>query len=75
MQEWINAKERLPENEECVLAVASGRFSNITFVRTQVIAEYGPKFGWVIEGYEKWENPPVTHWMPLPEAPGGEEDE
>lgn len=75
MQRWINVKERLPDDDCFVLAVVSGRFQNVTFVRTQVIAEYGSELGWIIDGYEKWENPPITHWMPLPEAPGGEEDE
>ena len=70
MQEWINAKERLPKNEECVLAVASGRFSNITFMDSVVIAEYSPSFGWIVDGYEKWEDPNISYWMPLPKVPG-----
>lgn len=70
MPKWINAKERLPENEECVLAVASGRFGNITFMDAVVIAEYALSFGWIVDGYEKWEDPIITYWMPLPKVPG-----
>ena len=70
MPRWISAKERLPEDEDkCVLAVASGHMKNCVFVDALMIAHYYPDEGWVIEGWEEWENPTVTHWMPLPEPP------
>ena len=47
-----------------------GRFSNITFMDSVVIAEYAPSFGWIVDGYEKWEDPIITYWMPLPKVPG-----
>lgn len=70
---WISVDERLPEDEnECVLALVSGvyrnlvRHSQIDFHRCCEIATYGEREGWILETWPEWENPGVTHWMPLP---------
>lgn len=70
---WISVKERLPDDEkdgEMVLVVASGKpHENITLLYAPVIAGYFPGVGWVVNEYPEWENPTITHWMPLPEPP------
>ena len=66
--EWISASERLPEPDEFVLCVVSGKHKNITFDRAVEIA-CETEEGWSIEAYPEWENPNVTHWMPLPDPP------
>lgn len=74
--EWISVKERLPDDEkdgETVLAVVSGKpHENITLCHALMTAGYFPGEGWVVNEYPEWENPTITHWMPLPEPP--EED-
>lgn len=73
---WISVKERLPDDEkdgETVLAVVSGKpHENITLCHALMTAGYFPGEGWVVNEYPEWENPTITHWMPLPEPP--EED-
>lgn len=70
---WISVKERLPDDEkdgETVLAVVSGKpHENITLYHALMTAGYFPGEGWVVNEYPEWENPTITHWMPLPEPP------
>lgn len=71
--EWISVKERLPDDKkdgETVLAVVSGKsHENITLCHALMTAGYFPGEGWVVNEYPEWENPTITHWMPLPEPP------
>lgn len=71
--EWISVKERLPDDEkdgETVLAIVSGKpHKNITLCHALMTAGYFPGEGWVVNEYPEWENPTITHWMPLPEPP------
>ena len=71
--EWISVKERLPDDEkdgETVLAVVSGKpHENITLCYALMTAGYFPGEGWVVNEYPEWENPTITHWMPLPKPP------
>ena len=70
---WISVKERLPDDEkdgETVLAIVSGKpHKNITLCHALMTAGYFPGEGWVVNEYPEWENPTITHWMPLPEPP------
>lgn len=72
-QRWIPVSERLPEDEddgETVLAVVFGKpHKNITLHHAIMTAEYFYQGGWLVNEYPEWENPTVTHWMPLPEPP------
>lgn len=72
-QRWIPVSERLPEDEddgETVLAVVFGKpHKNITLHHAIMTAEYFYQGGWLVYEYPEWENPTVTHWMPLPEPP------
>ena len=72
-QRWIPVSERLPEDEddgETVLAVVFGKpHKNITLHHAIMTAEYFYQGGWLVDEYPEWENPIVTHWMPLPKPP------
>lgn len=58
---WIPAEERLPEDDDFVLATVTGIYNALTF------SSYCKDDGWFIEGYPDWENPNVSAWSPLPE--------
>lgn len=67
---WISVEERLPEFAQAVLVVASGKpKKHITFdhaIMTAVRYEFD---GWVLDEFPEFDNPEITHWMSLPEAP------
>lgn len=69
MGEWINAADKLPEDEDFVLVAVSGQYGNIRFLDAIELAQYFQDDGWELELFPEWENPGVTHWMPLPTAP------
>lgn len=67
---WIPVTERLPETEDFVLAVVNGKpTENVTLVDSIEIASFMWDEGWCLDMYPEWEDPKVTHWMPLPDAP------
>ena len=69
MSEWISVKDRLPETDEMVLVIASGKpKKNITLDRAYELAEYDPE-GWILDMWPEWMGAVITHWMPLPEPP------
>ena len=68
---WIPCSERLPGLPIDVLAVVSGTVGNIRLVNSLEIGSFHVDEGWILEMWPEWENPTVTHWMPLPEPPKG----
>lgn len=64
-QEWISVDDRLPEENGRYLACVN--VSHLAFTSLTVIAvmDYGKEHGFYLYS----EDEPVTHWMPLPEAP------
>lgn len=69
-QRWIPVEERLPEGDDAVLAVVSGKpMENITLIGSVQIAVYCAEAGWFITEFPGRDEPTVTHWMPLPAAP------
>lgn len=72
MNNWISVKDKLPEDGLGVLVVVSGEYQNITFEMALELANYIKNYGWIIEAYPEWDNPKVTHWQHLPQAPKGE---
>ncbi len=68
--EWVAASERLPDHEEFVLAIVSGKPKpNITLRGSYEIALYSKEDGWCIETFPFWKNADVTYWRELPPAP------
>ena len=63
---WIPVTDRLPEDDVPVLVTVSGICNALTFVNAIQTGEHDGE-GWVIDGYEEWDNPNVAAWMPLPD--------
>lgn len=72
VQEWVSVTERLPGNEDFVLVITSGKAGNIELVNAIELASFSMSEGWILEMWPEWEDPKITHWMPLPEPPKGE---
>lgn len=71
--QWISVEDRLPEDHDDVLVLVSGVYRGITFEDAQMIGVwFGADEGWWLAEFNCWDNPGVTHWMPLPEAPSTE---
>lgn len=60
-KDWISVEERLPDNGEKVLTVDNEGY--------MIVASWYELGGWFLPVCRA---NPVTHWMPLPEPPGGE---
>ncbi len=73
---WIACSERMPEREYVLAADFSGAYYLPSLPNTQV----GIYADWFEDGKPSWDDgdgndlhlKQVTHWMPLPEAPGKE---
>ena len=66
---WIPVEERLPDHDELVLVIASGKpKENITLDEAVELATLYSD-GWCLETWPEWAGAKVTHWMPLPEPP------
>lgn len=63
---WIPVTDRLPEDDVTVLVTVSGIYNAITFEGAIQIGAYYRE-GWLIEGYEEWDNPNVASKLPLPD--------
>lgn len=67
---WISVQDSLPETEDLVLAIVSGKpKSNITLIDAVELASYFED-GWLIEAYPNRRKPNITYWMPIPDVPG-----
>lgn len=67
VQEWIPAKDRLPESGEYVVCIAKRN----PFSRFMPMVARIEKNGWVNPITEQYISE-VTHWMPIPQPPKGE---
>ena len=67
MNRWINVHDRLPEEDELVLAAVSGRYENVEWVDAYLLARFYPEEGWMLEEYPEAENFRITWWMKLPD--------
>lgn len=69
---WIAVMDALPPNDDDVLAVVSGNCGNVLFKESVEIASYDDfDRAWTLEAFPTVNGITVTHWMPLPAAPGG----
>jgi hypothetical protein len=58
---WISMTDQFPSDlEECIVCLANRKIFAATYIQS--------RFYSIGIGFEMAENP-VTHWMPLPEAP------
>lgn len=72
--EWVNVEERLPEEGESVLCIVNGKpRKNITLCEAYQLGVWCKEDGWLIDEYPEWRDVEVLWWMPLPDAPEGEE--
>ena len=67
VQEWISVKDRLPENIANRVLVVCERSNGVFY------AHYEKPF-WINLETDKPFISTVTHWMPLPEPPKGDND-
>ena len=67
MNRWINVHDRLPEEDELVLAAVTGRDKNIEWEEAYLLARFYPGEGWMLEDYPEAENFRITWWMKLPD--------
>lgn len=66
---WIPVEERLPDYDDLVLVIASGKpKENITLDEAFELATLYSD-GWCLETWPEWTGANVTYWMPLPEPP------
>lgn len=65
---WIPVTERLPEPYVDVLLIVNGKVDNVTLIDAEEIGSFDKSEGWILEMWPEWEDPKVTHWMPLPEV-------
>ena len=72
--EWVNVEESLPEEGESVLCIVNGKpGKNITLCEAYQLGVWYKEDGWLIDEYPEWRDVEVLWWMPLPDAPEGEE--
>lgn len=70
MAEWIDVKEKLPDNNKSVLCYC---FNTSTNGETKTIGSYANGVWFLGDGVTGQSYPrhfwKVTHWIPLPESP------
>lgn len=69
MSDWISVDERLPEIETAVLVTDGLRVGESILVGVMHWDE--PTFAEPGAWGRRWIGNRVTHWMPLPDLPGG----
>lgn len=63
---WIPVEERLPESDGDVLLIVNGKVDNVTLIDAYELGSFSKSEGWILEMWPEWQDPKVTHWMPLP---------
>ena len=66
---WSSPDREMPEEGTMVLVIVNGVFGNITFVDAVSLASYSRDEGWILDKYPEWENPRISFWAPIREAP------
>lgn len=72
VQKWIPVTERLPETDDFVLVIATGRAGNVRLVNAVELATYDPTDShnpWLLESAPAATEFQVSYWMPLPALP------
>ena len=67
---WTRAEDKLPEDEEEVLVIASGNVGeNLTLINAYMLAAYYKDEGFILKEIPGAENLIIGWWMRLPEPP------
>lgn len=67
---WIRTEDKLPEDNEGVLVIASGNMNDKPLlVNAYMLATYYKDEGFILEEYPEAENLIIGWWMRLPEPP------
>ena len=67
---WIRAEDKLPEDNEEVLVIASGNMNGKQLlVNAYMLATYYKDEGFILEQYPAAEDIFIEWWIPLPEPP------
>ena len=66
---WRSPDRETPEEETLVLVIVNGVYRNIAFVDAVSLATYSREEGWILDEYPEWENPGISFWAPIREAP------
>ena len=71
---WINVKDRIPENDRSYLTIGPRGVMRVAkaYIPAQVLKTYGGDPNYVLWTCES-RFVSVTHWMPLPEPPKGDD--
>lgn len=70
MFKWIDVNDAVPDKEELVIVVASGKpCKNITLVEALQLAFFDKEEGWILEEWPEAENIEIHYWSYIPEAP------
>jgi len=73
LPQWVSVEERLPERDIEVLVILKGCSTGKIIQRTANIVN-ADDHNWESDGYEIANCWDVTHWQPLPNPPGGDND-
>ena len=72
LTDWRDASVEVPtEDGTACNVIVNGTYGNLTFQDAVCQANWYEDEGWILEAFPKWENPNVTHWLPLPSLPKG----
>lgn len=62
---WHKPENKLPENDDCVLAIVSG----LVLIHSYEIASYTKEDGWCIESLPRAKHLTIHYWCHLPSRP------
>lgn len=74
VRRWIQTSEKMPGEDQRVLAIVSGRYRNITLTDSVEMASWSEEEGWILDTYPNWEDPQVRCWQPAPECDDVQEE-
>jgi hypothetical protein len=73
VMKWISVEDRLPEKNKAVIGCVTDRFTFEGKISVSTVCYFGIASGWESLRDEDFKGKRVTHWMPMPKPPTGEE--
>ena len=69
---WIRAEDKLPDNDDRVLVLASGEVNKYEIlINAYMLATYCSDEGFILDEFPMAENIIIEWWRPLPDMPEG----